>query len=172
LSITSDQYRALMERVGAVPVTTQLADGRSYTIWTQGGASSAGQGGGSSSASNDDELVFSGSAPSQSASGTQGASGGQGASVVEAVPGVQFLTTVSPRETTGSTQLRIADRADVPSVSDLLLVDQVLARFATDEDDDADPAPVACGDESDQESELELALAAAFEENVDWRNSL
>jgi hypothetical protein len=164
LSVTSDQYRALMERVGAVPITTQLPDGRSFTIWAQVGASSAG--GGSSSASNDAAVVFAASA------GPQGGSGAQDGPRVQSVPGVQFATNVSPRATTGSTQLRFADHADVLSGSDLLLLDQVLAGFAAVDDDDADSAPVAYSDKSDQDSELELALAAAFEDDVDWRNSL
>jgi hypothetical protein len=166
LSINSDQYRALMERVGAVPITTQLPNGHSYTIWVQVGASA---GGGSSSASNNAVVPAAFAAPSAV---PQGGSGAQSESRVQAVPGVQFSTTVSPRETTGSTQLRFVDHANVLSDSDLLLVDQVLAGFAADDDDAADAAPVICDDESDQDSELELALAAAFEEGVDWRNNL
>lgn len=154
LTADSPEYAALMQMIGATPVTYDLGARGTATIYTFSGSESAG---GQASASSPSTSVASAAAAPVSA----------GQAGQQLMP---FSTTASPRESTAI--VRRHERASTDSSSaDLLLVDRVLSHLGGDDDAPVEAAPL--GEHARRHDDrFALALASAFEDDADWWTTL
>jgi hypothetical protein len=150
LTVSSPEYAAFMQSIGAIPVTYDLGARGTVTLYRYDGS---GSGGGQ--ASSESPATTTASVPPPVASVEQASQ--------QFVP---FSTTVSPRESTARARHHERVAAD-PSGANLLLVDRVLSRFGRGTDALDEAAPLReCGRPHDDD--FALALASAFEDDADW----
>ncbi len=157
---------ALMQSVGATAVTLDLGAGNTRTIFLYEAASADKPIGGAGLSTADSLTETVSSTTSGAAASTALASGDR----ISLAP-LQFSTIVAPREF--SLQALPSDRVtQAQAPADLLIVDELLAQFANDDDSsEADQGVMLAGDRENDEAH-HLALAAAFDEETDWRLAL
>jgi len=150
MTVGSPEYVALMQKIGATPVTYDLGARGTFTLYSFSGSGSIG---GQASNVSSPTTVASIASLTSTAEPTES-------------PFVPFSTSVSPRESTPFAR-RHDHVASDSSGADLLLIDRVLSRFGGSDDGLDEVAPLR---ESGRphDDDFALALASAFEDDADW----
>ncbi len=159
LTTSDPEYIALMQRIGATPVTLDFGAHGTRTIYVYNNASSAGQ----ASVSTPDTVAAGTTAPAANTVGLIAAADGP-----IGLLDLQFTTTVTSPGGGAAVVHQSIGGSGSNSAADLLLVDQAVLRFLkVDDDDDFDATPIGERD-AQGDGNLELALAAAFEDDSNW----